>query len=168
MTVPRILLSTIIPSSLRLGHPNLEKFAFVDVAAPEVEGEMDMIVSMLFVSAPKLSSLRFEKTKISWSSASAAAYCSSLKTLTLANVGFTDDDVIALATAVSKCPSLVSVDLRGNNISDAGCLAASSILQKSTSLVTVLLDGDGVAARNSALGPDPTKAAMERPTPRAA
>jgi Leucine Rich repeat len=153
---------------MRLGHPNLEKFAFVEVAAPDVEGEMDMIVSMLFVSAPKLTSLHFEKTKISWSSASAAAYCSGLKTLTLANAGFTDDDVISVASAISKCQSLVSVDLRGNNISDAGCLAASSILQKSTSLAAVLLDGAGVASRNSGLGPKPTKAAMERPTPRAA
>jgi Ran GTPase-activating protein (RanGAP) involved in mRNA processing and transport len=150
------------------GHPNLEKMTFIDVVAPDVEDAIDMLVEILFVSVPKLSSLRVVNTKISPTSASAVAYSTSLRMLTLSNSGFTDKDVMAVASGLAKCPSLVSVDLRGNGFSDVGCMAASSILQKSTSLATILLDGEGLVGDDTSLGRDPAKAVMGRSSPRAA
>jgi Ran GTPase-activating protein (RanGAP) involved in mRNA processing and transport len=115
---------------------------FVDVKAPDAASEINVIVSTLFVSAPNIATVRFEKTKVSPSSISAAMYSTSLKDLALVNNGFTDEDLNDMATAIAKCQSIEKLDFTGNDTTDVGCMAASSVLKKNTSLQVALFDGD--------------------------
>jgi uncharacterized linocin/CFP29 family protein len=116
--------------------------SFVDVKAPNAASEINVIVSTLFVSVPNVTTVRFEKTKVSPSSISAAMYSTSLKDLAVVNNGFTDEDLNSIAVAISKCQSIEKLDFRGNNASDVGCMAASAVLKKNTSLQVALFDGD--------------------------
>lgn len=145
------------------GHVNLEKVSFVDVTAPNAASEIDVIVSTLFVSVPNVTTVRFEKTKVSPSSISAAMYSTSLKDLALVNNGFTDADLNAMATAIAKCQSIEKLDFTGNDVSDVGCMAASSVLQKNTSLQVVLFDGGmGFVGRSVDASPIASDASVPR------
>jgi hypothetical protein len=125
------------------GHPYLEQFHMRSVTLTDSTLTLDQVVSMILVSVPTLTVIKLEKVPVTASALAAAAYCNSLKTLSVPNSGLNDTDAIKIAQAVAESASIQLIDITGNDLTDLGCVAFASALDKNTSIQTIRLEGNG-------------------------
>jgi hypothetical protein len=133
----------ILLSKALRGHPYLEEFHMTNVTLADSSLSLDQVVSMMLVTVPELTLVKFEKAPVSSSALATAGYCSTLKTLMVPNSGLTDKDAIKLAEAVAQSPSIQLIDISGNDLSDLGCVAFARALDKNTSIQSIRLEGNG-------------------------
>jgi Ran GTPase-activating protein (RanGAP) involved in mRNA processing and transport len=129
------------------GHPSLEEFTMIGVTLKDPNASLEIAMSMLLVSTPRLSSVHMENTHISQSALQAIVYCSAkLTKLLLPNNGLTDKDADSIAKyASSHGNSIEEMDLSGNDISDLGGAALNKALEKNVSLRALKLDNNRIS-----------------------
>lgn len=123
------------------GHPTLEEFHLKNVTTADPHVTLDLILSTLLVSAPRIHTVHIENTSIEASSIAAISYCSTMRSLTLRKNGYTDADALVLADALlSSLSPLHTLDLSSNDLSDVGVDYLERLLEKNTTIRTLSLN----------------------------
>ncbi|KAL7579381.1 hypothetical protein ACA910_014052 [Epithemia clementina (nom. ined.)] len=132
------------------GHPTLEIFHVNNVTTVDPSVTLDLILSSLLVSAPRIHTVHVENTAIRASTIATIGYSDSIKTVSLPKNGYTDTDASIIAEALVSSPSLSlhSVDFSGNELSDLGGQYLERFLEKNKGIVTLRLDGNKNMSRD--------------------
>lgn len=133
------------------GHPSLEEVNLTNIKLATVGADLNLIVEMMLVSCPELSVIKLNNVPVRASSVGTLAYCESLTTLALINMGFNDVDAKLIADSVESNKSVTSVDLSGNRISDVGCKSLRLCLEKNSVIQEIFLDGNSITGAESGL-----------------
>ncbi|KAL7577982.1 hypothetical protein ACA910_007599 [Epithemia clementina (nom. ined.)] len=123
------------------GHPCMETFFVKNVTTADPNATLDMIVSSLLASAPRIDTIHIENTSIDASTLATVSYCDSLQSLELPRNGFQDKDAAVIADALTSS-SVQSLDLSGNELSNVGGQYLERFLEKNTTIRTISLNGN--------------------------
>jgi len=141
------------------GHQTLEEFTMSNVTLADESVDLDLLVSMLLVSARDIKTLRLDNVKVKSGALSAVGYNSTLTKLVVTNCKMTDKDAIAIAAAAGQCPSMKIVDVSSNDMSDLGWSAFHKAAEKNLHLEVVQMEGNHVSSDHQCIVQSSAKAA---------
>jgi hypothetical protein len=130
------------------GHPYLEEFTLVNVSFADPNANLNLALSMIFVTVPAITTVHIENTKVPMSALMGLEYCASLKKLVLARNQLDDKDAATVASYISRgsggstTSSVQELDLSENNMTEEGCAS----FKKNVSLHCLKLNGNKEAS----------------------
>lgn len=132
------------------GHPSLTEFLWSNVTFEDPNADVDRLMSVLFVSCPRLSRVVLDNVPVSASAIKAVEFSRTLREVSLSNDHFSDQDACIIAGVLSRNTHLEKVDFRGNDLTEEGNKAFAACLKLNKSIQDVFLEkeGDALAVRN--------------------
>jgi hypothetical protein len=122
------------------GHPTLEEFSMTNVKFEDIEADISLLISVLFVSCSCLKRVKLSNVPVPIEAVLAAKFCGTLEEICLSRDHFSDDDAAEIAKVLKCIPSIQKVDFSGNDLSENGCKSFEALLHLNKSIQTICLD----------------------------